>query len=468
MRTNIAILSLTLMVALSASGADNTMTPDALVQRGIASYRAANYAEAARDLSAAAQALLSPEQMQNYVNSGKFPKLDRFETALVYLTLAESKLGHHEQARESVLRLFTAERIDASYAQLPLDADAAAFEAIAAILVPGSALPANVHIARGGAPAATATATTVAETAPAGPARKATPAPATQQPPVTPATTAAVTPPPPAPKTTPKPATEVAQAPPAPKQTPSPTTTEDKLAVQSTLATERAERQRIIDEVVAQERARIQKEADARIASERAAAERAADERIASDRVAAKREADERVASECAAAQRAADERIAIERASIQRAADERVAQAQKTAEAQVAAIQAQNRRNYLLSLRQADALAATEKVEQANQIYDAIVSSQDAPREIVAEAAVGLYRTGAFRSAANAFRKLAPYARGEEDLRYYNAVSLYETGDYAEAKKELACALPYIQITDEVTRYRTKIEQTPSRQASR
>lgn len=185
---------------------------------------------------------------------------------------------------------------------------------------------------------------------------------------------------------------------------------------------------------------------------------------MASQRVDQQRAIEESVAQQCANIQKDADERIAA----IQRAADERVAQAQKAADAQVAAIRAQDRKNYLLSLRQADAMAATGKTDQANDIYNTVVTSSDVPREILAEAAVGLYRTGAFRSAANAFRKLIPYARGEEDLRYYNAVSLYETGEYDEAKKELACALPYIQVTADVTRYRQKIENTASRQAAR
>ena len=77
-----------------------------------------------------------------------------------------------------------------------------------------------------------------------------------------------------------------------------------------------------------------------------------------------------------------------------------------------------------------------------------------------------GLYRTGAFTDAVNAFQRLSNFARGEEDLRYYNAVSLYETGHYDLARKELACALPYIQVTEDVTRYRAKIEQTSSQQA--
>src|SRR6476646_1865330 len=142
------------------------MTPDALVQRGIASYRAGQYANAATDLDAAAHALLSQQQMQDYVNTGKFPNLDRFETALVYLTLAQSKLGHATQAREAVLRLQTAERIDASYSQLSLGADAAEFESTAAKLVPGFSVKPAVKVAQTTA----APPTTVSESAPTTPA----------------------------------------------------------------------------------------------------------------------------------------------------------------------------------------------------------------------------------------------------------------------------------------------------------
>ena len=399
MRFVVALLFSTLPAWAGIAAQPANMTPDALVQRGIASYRAGQYANAATDLDAAAQALLSQQQMQDYVNTGKFPNLDRFETALVYLTLAQSKLGHTAQAREAVLRLQTAERIDASYAQLPLGADAAEFESTAAKLVPGFSVKNAGKVAQTTPPAAT----TVAESAPTTPAVSTTNPPATTPAPVV---QASVIPAPPAPK--PKPAAAPAQ-----------TATSEKLTVQPTLASERNDRQQTIDALVEQERARLQKEADDRIAA-------------------------------------------------IQRDADERIAQAQKAAAAQIAAMQAQNRTNYLLSLRQADAMAATGKTDQANDIYNTVVTSSDVAREIVAEAAVGLYRTGAFRSAATAFRKLVPYGRGEEDLRYYNAVSLYETGEYDEAKKELACALPYIQVTADVTRYRQKIENTGSRQAAR
>ncbi len=368
MRLIAALLSLTSVLVLDTFASQTaTLTPDALVQRGIDSYRAGKFSDAATDLDTATHGLLSQEQMQNYVSTGKFPNLDRVETALVYLTLAQVKLGHQDKAREAVLRLTTAERIQPMYAQLPLPAEVAGFESTASSLVPGLSLPTNVQLAGG-----TVTTRPAAMVAASQPAME-KPASAPANPPATGMAAAA----------------QVAEttASPAPQ-----------------------------------------------------------------------------VPLDCQGIQRAADERIAA----IQRAADERVAQAQRAAETQIAAMQAQNRRNYLLSLREADALASAGKTDQANDIYNAIVSSEGVPREIVAEAAVGLYRTSAFRDAVSAFRKLAPYARGEADLRYYNAVSLYETGHYDDARREIACALPYIEVTSDVIRYREKIEQAPSHQASR
>src|SRR5438105_258207 len=263
-RTTIAISLFLSVLTLRAATPDTAgLSAEALTQRGIASYRAGHYSDAASDLTAAAQGFLAPEQMQNYVNTGKFQNLGRLETALVYLTLAQSKLRHDDLAREAILRLMTAERIEALYTQLPLDPDAAEFEVVAAKLVPGSTLSPNVQLARGG-PAPAAATTTVAQAAPPPPPAPApTPVPAVATTPAlapTPTATVAEAAPPPAPAPTPTPVPQ-----PAAIQT----ATTEKLVVQPTLAAERAERQRIIDELVAQERAKIQKAADERIATER-------------------------------------------------------------------------------------------------------------------------------------------------------------------------------------------------------
>jgi tetratricopeptide (TPR) repeat protein len=117
-------------------------------------------------------------------------------------------------------------------------------------------------------------------------------------------------------------------------------------------------------------------------------------------------------------------------------------------------------------TLEQAASLAENGQPEQARRVYLALLNSTNVPRATIAAGATGLYRLGAYADAVDAFRNLGTFIHGEEDLRYYNAVSLFETGHYDDAKKELACALPYIQITSEVSRYRDKIEKMGSPQA--
>jgi Flp pilus assembly protein TadD len=120
-----------------------------------------------------------------------------------------------------------------------------------------------------------------------------------------------------------------------------------------------------------------------------------------------------------------------------------------------------------LADFRQAEALAGADQIEEANAIYRRLVNTPDVPRDVLAAAAVGLYRTGAFEDAVSSFRRLGAFGKGEEDLRYYYAVALYETGNFAEARKELSCALPFIQRTEGVESYRIRIEETAG-QASR
>lgn len=117
-------------------------------------------------------------------------------------------------------------------------------------------------------------------------------------------------------------------------------------------------------------------------------------------------------------------------------------------------------------TLEQAASLAENGQPEQARRVYLALLNSTNVPRATIASAAQGLYRLGAYADAVEAFRNLGTFVPGEADLRYYNAVSLFETGHYDDAKKELACALPYIQITSEVSRYRDKIQMMGSPQA--
>jgi Flp pilus assembly protein TadD len=191
------------------------------------------------------------------------------------------------------------------------------------------------------------------------------------------------------------------------------------------------------------------KNAEATIASERAAAERDTAARIATARTEAEQAAEQKIALERATMKRESEERIAIERASAEKSAQERIA-----------AAEAERRRALLMSLRQAETLAIAGQLDEANRIYVTLAQSPTSTREAIAAAAAGLYRTGGFAEAVRAFTRLGTFARGEDDLRYYYAVSLYEIGRYAEAKTELAVALPNLQRTDDVERYRAKIEQ--------
>ncbi len=69
------------------------------------------------------------------------------------------------------------------------------------------------------------------------------------------------------------------------------------------------------------------------------------------------------------------------------------------------------------------------------------------------------MYRSRDFSGALATFGRIGTLRRGEEPYRYYIAVAAYETGDYARAKKELASALPFIEITPDVARYQTRID---------
>jgi tetratricopeptide (TPR) repeat protein len=170
------------------------------------------------------------------------------------------------------------------------------------------------------------------------------------------------------------------------------------------------------------------------------------------DRAEIMREVERRVAEARAQIEREMTERLAAERVAMRKESDQRVAAAQAEAEAQ-------SRRDVLANLRRADILANTGHLSEANDIYLSIANASGASREAITEAAVGLYRTADYADAVKAFRRLGSFARGEEDLRYYEAVSLFETGQYDEAKRQLACALPYLQVSELIERYIAKIE---------
>lgn len=106
-----------------------------------------------------------------------------------------------------------------------------------------------------------------------------------------------------------------------------------------------------------------------------------------------------------------------------------------------------------------ADIALQNSQLETARKLYREVLDSSGLERRTLLRLAEGLYRSRDFANALLAFEQLGPLTRGEEPLHYYAAVALYETGRYAEAKSELAAALPHIEISNDVSRYREKIE---------
>jgi hypothetical protein len=442
-------LSLLLTAALAAQ------TPNArILERGREHFRAGRYADAIEDLRASAAAALTPEARQAYVATGKIETLAELEESLVYLALAYDRIGREAEARDAVTRLLNAERIAPTYATLPLSADAAEIEKVAARLVPSIPLARNQKLAA--APAGIVVQPTLAQQR-AEMVKLIEERVAVARAEIEKAANERV-------------AAEIAAA--------------NKVA-EERIAAERAAAMKNADTQVAEQRANVERETATRIAAARAEAEKSAEQQIAQARAAAMKSADEKIAAERVTAERdtatriatarveaekAAEQKIAQERTTMQRESEERIAieraSAEKAAQERIAAVEAERRRALLMSLRQAETFAISGQLEEANRIYSSLAQSPTSTREAIAAAAAGLYRTGGFAEAVRAFTRLGTFARGEDDLRYYYAVSLYETGKYAEAKTELAAALPNLQRTEDVERYRAKIEQSASAQA--
>jgi tetratricopeptide (TPR) repeat protein len=111
--------------------------------------------------------------------------------------------------------------------------------------------------------------------------------------------------------------------------------------------------------------------------------------------------------------------------------------------------------------LAAAERALASAQLTDAKRLYRSLLDVPGAARDTLIRAAEGLYRARDFEGALAAFAKLAPLRRGEEPYHYYMAVAFYETGQYARAKAELTAAVPFIEITPDVARYRTKIDDS-------
>lgn len=105
------------------------------------------------------------------------------------------------------------------------------------------------------------------------------------------------------------------------------------------------------------------------------------------------------------------------------------------------------------------DRAVAAGDLEAARYAYRAALLLPALPHGAALAIGTGLYRARDFRGALDAFARAGVLSGDEQHYRYYRAVALYETGSYGEAKRELAAALPFLDVTPDVARYQMKIE---------
>ena len=113
-------------------------------------------------------------------------------------------------------------------------------------------------------------------------------------------------------------------------------------------------------------------------------------------------------------------------------------------------------------SIADADRALNNGDLDAARTLYRSVVESPQLTHGTALRAAEGLYRARDFAGAIRAFERAGAIGAGEEQYHYYYAVALYENGRYAAAKRELRAALPFIETTPDVARYREKIEGVP------
>ncbi|MFL6246404.1 MAG: hypothetical protein ACJ74H_10300 [Thermoanaerobaculia bacterium] len=319
-----------------------------LLRRGVASFDASRYPDAAKQLRIAAFGLVDA--------------IEHYQLAQMYLTLTYDKLGLTEKARESAHRVTVAERVERRYAAVSAPQPVrAAFETLAARLLS----PAELAILRGG------------------------PAP---PPASVPQTTA-----PPPPQTSAAPAQTVTK-PPAPKRQP------------------------------VQQQPAIVTPAPQKPTHENAAPQTSVTKPVVKPApMPVTATAGRGGPLEPARAAAPAPRPLTANEISARLATAER-------------------------ALNGADLPAA-------RNAYRELLAAPGLDHDALIRVAEGLYRARDFAAALNAFNRIGTLRRGEEPYRYYVAVAAYESGDYARAKKELAAALPYIEVTPDVARYRTRIE---------
>jgi hypothetical protein len=113
---------------------------------------------------------------------------------------------------------------------------------------------------------------------------------------------------------------------------------------------------------------------------------------------------------------------------------------------------------NINAQLALADKALERNDLASARTIYQSVIKETTLDHATLLRIGEQSYRARDFATAARAFGR-SGFVRGEQPYHYYYAVALYETGQHEAAKRELALAVPYIEMTEDVARYRARIE---------
>ncbi|HEX7151202.1 MAG TPA: hypothetical protein VF618_06920 [Thermoanaerobaculia bacterium] len=109
--------------------------------------------------------------------------------------------------------------------------------------------------------------------------------------------------------------------------------------------------------------------------------------------------------------------------------------------------------------LAEGERLLGRNELTEARAIYRELIAVSSLDHATLLRIAEGAYRARDFETTVRAFGRAGTLRAQEQPYRYYLAVALYETGNYAAAKRELTAALPHIEVTPDVARYKAKIE---------
>lgn len=395
-RRAIALFVVLLTVAGTGLAATASDFYLSLLRRGIASYDAGRYDAAARELDLAAFGLIE--------------SVDHFETAKIYSAIANDKLGRPAQARAAAQRVVAAERVARRFSQISLPGEVrTTFVAVAKKVLPAqesAALTSNApvppvnHVQPRVTPQQTPPATTT--TAPPVTAPRTTPpattATTTTQPATKPATQPATKPQPQRVEPAPQPQ-RPAVVPEAPKPQP-------KVVEQPRVETPKVVERPRVETPKVTEQPKVVEQKTVPFTPEPVPQPKVETPKPQPQQIPAPKPAPSDAAPRLAAASR----------------------------------------------------LLTANNLLEARAIYrDLIETSLD--RANVLAVAEGAYRARDFATVVRAIDRAGTLGKGEEPYRYYLAVALYETGNYRRAKRELAGALPFIEVTPSVERYRAKIE---------